>query len=157
MEVFSKFPLTNHNEMRAYLFSAESQQQYRERLVARLRGERDSGLLSDDGPENWLALFRQAFSQPEASAEEVITLVNVQRALAAYMQSMIFIESSWKRYVEGNNNVLSLSAKRGAQRFFASKDEGGLGCASCHSGDFFTNEEFYNVGFPQIGRGFMSG
>ena len=155
MEVFSKFPLTNHNEMRAYLFSAESQQQYRERLVARLRGERDSGLLSDDGPENWLALFRQAFSQPEASAEEVITLVNVQRALAAYMQSMIFIESSWKRYVEGNNNVLSLSAKRGAQRFFASKDEGGLGCASCHSGDFFTNEKFYNVAFPQIGRGFM--
>jgi len=155
MEVFSKFPLTNHNEMRAYLFSAESQQQYRERLVARLRGERDSGLLSDDGPENWLALFRQAFSQPEASAEEVITLVNVQRALAAYMQSMTFIESSWKRYVEGNNNVLSLSAKRGAQRFFASKDEGGLGCASCHSGDFFTNEKFYNVAFPQIGRGFM--
>ncbi|WP_323773800.1 FG-GAP-like repeat-containing protein [Alcanivorax sp.] len=155
MEIFSKFPLTNHNEMRAYLFSAESQPQYRERLVARLRGERDSGLLSDDGPENWLALFRQAFSQPEASAEEVITLVNVQRALAAYMQSMIFIESSWKRYVEGNNNVLSLSAKRGAQRFFASKDEGGLGCASCHSGDFFTNEKFYNVAFPQIGRGFM--
>ncbi len=155
MEVFSKFPLTNHNEMRAYLFSAESQPQYRERLVARLRGERDSGLLSGDGPENWLALFRQAFSQPEASAEEVITLVNVQRALAAYMQSMIFIESSWKRYVEGNNNVLSLSAKRGAQRFFARKDEGGLGCASCHSGDFFTNEKFYNVAFPQIGRGFM--
>ena len=155
MEVFSKFPLTNHNEMRAYLFSAESQQQYRERLVARLRGERDSGLLSEAGPGNWLTLFRQAFGQPEARAEEIITLVNVQRALAAYMQSMIFIESSWKRYVEGNDSVLSLSAKRGAQRFFASKGEGGLGCVSCHSGDFFTNEQFYNIAFPQIGRGFM--
>ena len=155
LEVVSKFPLTNHNEMRAYLFSAESQEQYREHLVARLRGERDEGYLSPEGPANWLALFRQAFAQPDASAEAVITLVNVQRALGAFMKSMIFIESPWKRYVEGDEGVISESAKRGALLFYRSNAEGGLGCAACHSGDFFTNENFYSVGFPQIGRGFM--
>lgn len=155
LEIFVKFPLTNHNEMRGYLFSAESQQEYRERLVARLRGDQDVGMLSPDGPGNWLERFRQAFGQPHASAEEVMTLVNVQRALAAYIKSMIFVESPWKRYVEGGNNTISLSAKRGARLFYESIEDGGLGCASCHSGDFFTNEEFYNVGFPQIGRGFM--
>jgi cytochrome c peroxidase len=155
LEVVSKFPLTNHNEMRAYLFSAESQEQYREHLVARLRGDRDDGYLSPGGPANWLALFRQAFAQPDASAEEIMTLVNVQRALGAFMKSLIFIESPWKRYVEGDEAAISKSAKRGALLFYRLNAEGGLGCASCHGGDFFTNENFYNVGFPQIGRGFM--
>ncbi len=155
LEVFVKFPLTNHNEMRAYLFSAESQEEYREHLVKRLRGELDEGMLSPEGPQNWLSLFRDAFDKPDASAEEVITLVNIQRALAAYIESMIFIESAWKRYVEGNDNAISLSAMRGARLFYEPLDEGGLGCSGCHSGDFFTNEKFYNVAFPQIGRGFM--
>ena len=155
LEIFVKFPLTNHNEMRAYLFSAKSQEEYREYLAARLRGEQDEGMLSANGPENWLQRFRQGFDQPQASALEVITLINIQRALAEYIQSMIFIESPWKRYVEGNDHAISLSSKRGARLFFEPIDEGGLGCTSCHSGDFFTNEGFYNVAFPQIGRGFM--
>ena len=155
LEVFVKFPLTNHNEMRAYLFSAESQEEYREHLVQRLRGERDEGMLSPEGAANWLSLFRQAFNQPDASAEEVITLANVQRALATYIESMIFIESPWKRFVQGNDSAISLSAKRGARLFYETREEGGLGCGACHSGDFFTNEAFYNVAFPQIGRGFM--
>ncbi len=155
LEIFVKFPLTNHNEMRAYLFSAESQEEYREHLAARLRGEKDIEMLSAEGAGNWLERFRQAFGNPEASAEEVVTIVNIQRALAAYIESMIFIESPWKRYIEGDNNAISLSAKRGGRLFYGAIENEGLGCASCHSGDFFTNEEFYNVGFPQIGRGFM--
>ena len=155
LEVFSKFPLTNHNEMRGYLFSSLSEQEYRERLMARLRGEVDTALLDPQGSDNWLALFRSAFDQPDASAVELITVENVQRALAAYMGSMIFIDSPWKRYVQGDDNAITETAKRGAKLFYASKEEGGLGCAACHSGDFFTNEQFYNVGFPHIGRGFM--
>lgn len=155
LEVFSKFPLTNHNEMRGYLFSALSQEGYREHLVARLRGEVDVSLLSAQAGDNWLQLFRSAFDAPSANAADIITLANLQRALAAYMKSMIFIESPWKRYVEGNEAAISVTAKQGARLFFASSQEGGLGCVSCHSGDFFTNEKFYNVGFPQIGRGFM--
>lgn len=155
LEIFSKFPLTNHNEMRAYLFSALSEEQYRERLVARLRGEVDTNLLSEQGSSQWLALFQNAFGQPQAGAQDVITLVNVQRALAAYMSSMIFIDSPWKRYVEGDNDALTVTAKEGARLFYATKEEEGLDCVACHSGDFFTNEQFYNAGFPQIGRGFM--
>jgi hypothetical protein len=37
--------------------------------------------------------------------------------------------------------------------FFRPKEEGGLGCAACHSGGHFTNEAFFVSGFPQIGRG----
>ncbi|MCK0153198.1 FG-GAP-like repeat-containing protein [Alcanivorax sp. S6407] len=155
LEVFSKFPLTNHNEMRGYLYSALSEDEYRERLVARLRGEADPEMLSVEGSGNWLTLFRSAFAQPDASAQEVITLVNVQRALAAYMSSMVFVDSAWRNYVQGDDGAINEKAKQGARLFFAGKDEGGLGCASCHSGDFFTNEKFYNVGFPQIGRGFL--
>lgn len=155
LEVFVKLPLTNHNEMRGYLFSAESEEEYREHLAARLRGERDVGALTPEGPTNWLTHFRQAFDQPLASADEVMTMVNIQRAMAAYVKSMIFIESPWKQYVEGDVDAISLSAKRGALLFYGSIQKGGLGCVSCHSGDFFTNEKFYNVGFPQIGRGFM--
>ncbi len=155
LEIFTKFPLTNHNEMRGYMFSALSQEEYREHLVARLRGEVDTDHLSVEGSGNWLSLFRQAFDQPDATAQEVVTLVNIQRALAAYLSSMVFVETPWKRYVNGNDSALSASAKKGATLFFADISDGGLGCANCHSGDFFTNEKFYNVGFPQIGRGFM--
>ena len=34
-----------------------------------------------------------------------------------------------------------------------SKKHGGADCASCHSGDFFTDEAFHNIGMPQMGRG----
>ncbi|WP_052017548.1 FG-GAP-like repeat-containing protein [Alcanivorax sp. P2S70] len=155
MEVFSKFPLTNHNEMRAYLFSSLSQEAYREHLVARLRGEVDSDMLNDQGSRNWLRLFRDAFGDEHDDAQSLITLVNVQRAMAAYMKSMIFIDSPWKQYVDGDSAAISIAAKRGAKLFYGSKEQGGLGCSHCHSGDFFTNEKFYNTGFPQIGRGFM--
>lgn len=36
-------------------------------------------------------------------------------------------------------------------------EEGGLDCASCHSGDFFTDESFHAIAAPQIGRGKSDG
>lgn len=37
--------------------------------------------------------------------------------------------------------------------FFSSIADGGANCASCHSGDFFTDEQYHVLASPQIGRG----
>lgn len=42
---------------------------------------------------------------------------------------------------------------RARSYFLIHKKRGGADCASCHSGDFFTDESFYNVATPQIGPG----
>lgn len=150
VEAMVKFPISNNNEMRGYQFpEIANPQHYRHRLVARLRGQADKNYLAEDAAKNWRALFSNAFDDPEP-----ITLVNMQRALSAYISSQIFIETPWKDFLHGDDNALSQSALRGAQAFLLPLNKGGLGCASCHSGDFFTDEKFYNVGFPQIGRGF---
>ena len=150
VEAMVKFPISNNNEMRGYQFpEIANPQHYRHRLVARLRGHADKNYLSEDAAENWRALFSAAFDESQP-----VTLVNMQKALSAYISSQIFIDTPWKDFLDGDDAALSQSALRGAQAFLLPLDKGGLGCASCHSGDFFTDEKFYNVGFPQIGRGF---
>ena len=65
----------------------------------------------------------------------------------------MLIDNPWFNYVAGDREAIGVSAKRGARDFLSSKSEGGLGCAACHQGDFFTDEKFHAAGFPQIGRG----
>ena len=65
----------------------------------------------------------------------------------------MFVNTPWKAYVEGDSNAINESAKRGAMMFFKSREDGGADCASCHSGDFFTDEQFHVTAVPQIGRG----
>src|SRR5690606_1852340 len=78
----------------------------------------------------------------------------VQRALAAYIASQIFVDTPWHRFLDGDNTAIADAAKRGAQLFYRPPADGGLGCASCHSGDRLSDERFHNVAFPQLGRGF---
>ena len=37
--------------------------------------------------------------------------------------------------------------------FFKPVEKGGANCASCHSGDLFSDEKFHNTAMPQIGHG----
>ena len=53
--------------------------------------------------------------------------------------------------------AISLEAKQGALLFFQSAAQGGAGCAECHHGDFFTDEEFYTLAIPQVGPGKENG
>jgi cytochrome c peroxidase len=156
LESMGNFPMQNDNEMRGYLYAdLQTPGIYREQqLLGRLRGERDTEFLTEGSSERWLALFRAGFDQPAATAQELIKFDNVRLALAAYIKSQIFVDTPWRRYIEGSSTALSAEAKRGAVRFLADESEGGLGCASCHSGDRFSGEGFANVGFPQMGRGF---
>ncbi len=151
-----KGPIVNDNEMRGFAYTGYSTPAaYRQHLVQRLRGEVDTQYNPKaDGPANWLALFRAGFGQPQAAANEVITILNVQRALAAFVDAQIFVETPWREYLEGTLTAISEDAKQGARLFLKAKADGGLGCAGCHAGDRFTDEAFHNAGFPQIGRGF---
>ena len=66
---------------------------------------------------------------------------------------MIFVDTPWKAYVEGDNDAISETAKQGALLFYGDAPIDGGGCVQCHSGDFFTDEEHHNTAFPQLGPG----
>ncbi len=157
LEFSAKLPIANNNEMRGFLYTEYgTAEEYRTHVIRRLRGDVDTEYNPDpDGPANWLDRFRRAFDSPGASPEQVITIANVQRALGAYMASQIFVDTAWRRFLGGDSAAISDEAKRGALLFLRDPDDGGLGCAQCHAGDRFTDEEFHNVGFPQLGRGFV--
>jgi len=140
----ARFPITSAEEMRGEYLNASLNQTLRRALAKRLQ-------------ENWLSEFQKGFNQEDSSADELITEQNYSEAIAAYEHSQVLINNPWKAYVEGNKNAIPKDAKQGAKLFYSAQDKGGAGCASCHSGDFFTDEKAHNTGMPQIGLGKSNG
>ena len=124
----------------------------REYLASRL-GNYGAGAGELVTPAYWLDQFRVGFNDPTGTATALITEQNVARAIAEYEMSQVLIESPWKKYVDGDDTAMSELAKQGAVLFLTPVAQGGAGCASCHAGDFFTDEGFHNIGMPQLGRG----
>ena len=148
----SRFPVTSKEEMKGFNFDDKDNQGIREFLASRIGGYGE-GAGELDNTDFWLDKFKVAFKQPEATAEQLITEQNISFALAQYELSQVFINNPWSQYIGGDTAALSEQAKRGAKLFYQSKEDGGANCASCHSGDFFTDEQFHNVAMPQVGRG----
>jgi cytochrome c peroxidase len=148
----ARFPITSNEEMKGFNHLTKDNQTIREYLAQRLGGYGEAqGELNDHS--FWLDKFKEAFRQPEANAEQLITEQNISFALAQYELSQVFTNNPWLSYIKGDTTALNDSAKRGAILFYQSKDEGGAGCVSCHSGDFFTDEQFHNIAAPQLGHG----
>lgn len=99
----------------------------------------------------WLPMFRDAY--PGIADANLATPNNISTAIASYERTMTMTLSPWRSYVKGDKSALTDSQKRGAMLFFNTKDKGGANCASCHSGDFFTDEDYYVLAVPQVGRG----
>lgn len=132
----ARFPVTSQDEMRGFEFEAgSSNEALRTALAQRL---------ANDG---WGPEMEQVFGSDE------VTFERIAAAIGAYEESQVFIDSPWRAYVEGDDSALSDSAKRGALLFFRSRGEGGAACASCHAGELFTDETFWAVASPQVGRG----
>lgn len=136
-EAQSRFPVTSGDEMRGFEFvmggsNAELRAALEERLTA-------------DG--HWGPEFATAFGTTD------ITYGRIAEAMGAYESSQLFTDTPWRAYVDGDRQAISPLAKQGALLFFRDAESGGFDCASCHSGDFFTDEEFSSIGAPQIGRG----
>ncbi len=145
----ARFPVTIPEEMRGSFLPGADEETVRARLAARI-GDYGAGA-GELANNNWLAEFQTAFVS-SAPADQLITFDNIALAIGEYQRSMLFIDTPWKAYVEGNLGAISVEAKQGAKLFFADPQEG-LGCAACHGGDFFTDERNTIVGFPQIGPG----
>jgi cytochrome c peroxidase len=146
----ARFPVTSAEEMRGFSFEkGNDNNAVRSHLSARLRNEFPAELANG----TWLEAFRMGLDQPQGTAQDLVTFDNIVDAIAAYERSQVLVNTPWKQYVEGEDNALTVQQKRGALLFFKSYEQGGANCASCHSGDFFTDEKFHNIAMPQVGRG----
>ena len=152
----ARFPVDEPDEMRSHNFMTGADgQAVREHLAARI-GDYGPGKGEIEN-NNWLPEFEAAFGTG-IPVEEMITYENIALAISVYQQSQSFVNSPWRAYVHGDYDAISSDAKRGALLFMEEPPDTGIGedgpgCALCHEGDFFTNEEFDAVGFPQIGPG----
>ena len=145
----ARFPVTSEVEMRSFSFeSGHTNDEVRAQLKQRLIGYQD-----DEQGQPWLAAFRAGYQLPDGTAAELITFDNISRALAVYQRSQLFVNTPWRAYVQGDRNAITLAAKNGALLFFRDYQQGGAHCVACHSGDFFTDEQFHTLAIPQIGRG----
>src|SRR5690606_33170207 len=72
---------------------------------------------------------------------------NYGKALEAYTRKLVSRDAPFDRYVAGDTNAISESAKRGLKLFV-----GKAACVECHSGPNFHDDEFHNVGVPAPDR-----
>jgi cytochrome c peroxidase len=142
----AKFPVVSEAEMLGSHFGLTENDAEVRALLAQRLGEQTTGLATNE----WLSHFQQAFGRID-SAENLITFANIALAISDYERSMLFIDSPWQAYLDGDTAALSVAQKRGALLFFSTHQEGGADCASCHEGPTFTDERFNLVAFPQFG------
>ncbi|WP_299931643.1 cytochrome c peroxidase [uncultured Pelagimonas sp.] len=94
--------------------------------------------------------FAKAF--PHVAAAQDITIVEIANALAA------FIGTEWQSFDSPYDTYLTAGtplpadAERGRQLFF-----GEAGCAQCHNGPLFSDQDFHSVGVPAFGPGRIDG
>ncbi len=91
-----------------------------------------------DGP--WEAM-------EEADRKVIMRIMsNVGKSFAAYERKLTSGDAPFDRYVAGEKDALNDSAKRGLKLFV------GKGfCVQCHAGPIFTDQQFHNLGVPQLG------
>lgn len=91
-------------------------------------------------------LFAAAY--PDAALDE-LGFEHAANAIAAYeIAAFSFDDSPWDRFLAGELNAMSQEAKQGAILFY-----GQAGCGQCHSGSLMTDQQFHNIGVPQLGPG----
>ena len=66
---------------------------------------------------------------------------DIARALASFVRSLLVGNSPYDRYLRGDREALSESARRGLMLF-----RGKANCTACHAGPNLTDEEFHNTG-----------
>jgi cytochrome c peroxidase len=82
------------------------------------------------------------------------TRENVARALAAFERTLISRSSPFDRYLAGDKDALTASAKEGLRLF-----TGDAGCVRCHNGPLLSDGRYYRlgVGFGDKGRAAVTG
>jgi len=75
-----------------------------------------------------------------------VNLEDLANAIAAYERTVISTNSAFDKYVLGDQKAMDEAAVRG-MALFKSKAR----CILCHNGSNFTDNQFHNLGVPQVG------
>ena len=73
-------------------------------------------------------------------------LQGVAEAIAAFERTVISTNSAFDKYAMGDTKAMDAAAVRGMALF-----KGKARCILCHNGPNFTDNQFHNLGVPQIG------
>jgi cytochrome c peroxidase len=85
--------------------------------------------------------FQRIFNTPASAMTPDEVTTRLQLPIEAYLRRLVSIDSSFDKYMLGDQNAISDSAKRGFAVFV------GRGtCAECHSGPMFSDFRFHNTG-----------
>lgn len=109
-----RFPIEDSNEMSLPINEA----------VKRLRADK-----------NYTTWFKKIYG-------ELPTAKNLSAAIAAFERTLETSKTPFDRYMNGDENAISESAKRGRELFMSSKAK----CFDCHFSPDFTGDEFRNIG-----------
>ncbi len=140
----ARFPVTSNEEMRSFSFEENSSNsEVRTHLALRLNDTTAIDYIANSWEEEFAPVY----------GANQVTFSTIADAIGEYERSQLFVNNPWKAYVQGNENALSAEAKRGAKLFFGAYENGGMNCVACHSGDFFTDEDFHVMAIPQVGHG----
>jgi cytochrome c peroxidase len=79
--------------------------------------------------------FKRVFGSSGISGD------NIRKAIATYERTVVSGLAPFDQWIEGDDNAISNSAKRGFTLF-----NGKANCAACHQGWNFTDNQFHDVG-----------
>ncbi|MCA9715442.1 MAG: hypothetical protein KC468_12255 [Myxococcales bacterium] len=95
----------------------------------------------------YVDMFEAAYGAPF----ETLNFGHAGTAIAAYQVTAFSSNNSpWDQFVAGDDCALTDNQLKGARHFL---DEERGGCATCHSGNAFTDNEFHQTLAPQFGCG----
>ena len=149
LAVQAMFPVTSLDEMRGKPSDKEL-----------MDGSNEIADIPDDDPGAvWDALMVRLLAIPEyvqmfSAAYPTVPINDLgfqhaANAIAAFeANTWTLVDSPWDSYLAGDNNILSVSAKRGALLFY-----GEARCSFCHSTNLLTDQDYHNIGVPQLGPG----
>jgi len=97
--------------------------------------------------QGYRSLFVESFAHIEHPSE--ISIVDIGNAIGAFVNHQWrSYDSPFDDYVKGNRDALTDKQMRGLALFFGEGQ-----CANCHSGKWFTDNQFYALGLPAFGPG----
>lgn len=74
------------------------------------------------------------------------SLQHIAEAIAAFERTIVSQNSAFDKYVMGDGKAMDEAAVRGMALF-----KGKARCILCHNGPNFTDNQFHNLGVPQVG------
>lgn len=80
-----------------------------------------------------------------------ITGDGIMKAIATYERTLVSGTAPFDRWVMGDEQAISESAKRGFEFF-----NNGAGCSECHTGWNFSDNKFYDIGLSSADEGRMT-